>query len=603
MLSSGRDWRDIALAAASAVFLPVVLFLIPLNDVVSTNSQELRYAPMLMRWFFYAGLLTWIVGLWVVTRFRGRAPARLWIGLPWVVLLLDVAGAALERRGVSIPLSGAVDALVVTLVATLAVIAQWSRLRAVAAIVGVALLAQGVWAHESFIRKLSRDEVLGANTVPAAISDPGPDAPGNVYHILLDDYLSESFSYSTRADAAQRYPGFTFFSRFNTNFPHTSSSEPALIEGRLPTPGMSIMEWPLRALRSGFWKDLAAANIGVWVYPYGRFMCPDYAVKCLASSDVERDSQIDVTRRTTVDLWALRLFPASVRRWLNARFAPYHGFAPEATAGFSATGAIQSAFTRAGTRGRTSSHAISSVPTQYFNLKLFDEMLADEAQRPARGQYVYYHALIPHPPYILNEQCEYVGESRWGPSEYWAYVRCANLMIERLVHELARLGRLDDALIIVHADHGDMEFLLDSKLKGRGIDFALDPGARRYQRPDSIYAGNFRRLAQVNDGDNSTWRSMAVEVFSSGLLLAKFPHATAYSEDRRPVQLLDIAPTVLAHFGVTADRSYDGIRIEEVSKGRSSVFFAHNRTFKGGFSKYELRDSGWKFVSRVPVSR
>ena len=60
MASSRRDWREAGLAAASAVFFPVVVFLIPLNHVVSSNSQDLRYEPVLIRGFLYAGLAAWV---------------------------------------------------------------------------------------------------------------------------------------------------------------------------------------------------------------------------------------------------------------------------------------------------------------------------------------------------------------------------------------------------------------------------------------------------------------------------------------------------------------------------------------------------------------
>ena len=580
----------------AAVFLPVVLFLIPLTDIVSANSKELRYEPSLMRGFLSAGLVTWLAGFWIVGRFRGRILARLWLTLPWAVLLLDVIGAALERRSVDLTLSGGVDALVVLLVVAAALAVPWPRLQTLAAVVGVALLVQGAYAHTAFVRRLSRDDILGGNRA-ASVPAPAANAPGNVYHILLDNYLGESFAYSTGADATRRYPGFTYYSRFNTNFPRTESSEPAMIDGRLPQPGMSVGQWPARALREGFWKDLAAANVGVWVYPYGRWLCPDYAVQCLASSDIEGDAQADVTRDTTIDLWALRLFPASVRRALNARAASSRGAAPEATAGFSVTSAIGASFAGGSRRSTT----LSALPAQYFNIKLFDEMLADETRRPARGQYVYYHALLPHPPYIVNERCEYVANPTAAASFYWPHVACANLLIERLVSELARLGRLDDSLIIVHADHGDMEFLLDAKLPGRGLDFALDPGARRYQQPDTTYADDYSKFVQLNDGDPTAWRSMAVEVFSSGLLLAKFPRSTTYAEDTRPVQLLDIGPTVLAHFGAPIASSYAGTPIPRVQSPRDSVFFAHDRTFKGGLAKYELTGQGWTLVSQIPV--
>src|SRR5207237_473232 len=167
----------------------------------------------------------------------------------------------------------------------------------------------------------------------------------------------------------------------------------------------------------------------------------------------------------------------------------------------------------------------------------------------------------------------------------------------------ARLGRLDDALVIVHSDHGDMDFLLRPRVKGEGTEFAVDAGARTYQPLDRTYDDNDAAVANLNDGDSRTWRSMAVEVFSSGLLLVKFPHAKTYAEDHRPVELLDVAPTVLAHFGAKTSRPLAGVRLDRAPEVRSSVFFVHNRTFAGGFAKYLLTDHGWQFTSEtIPFS-
>ena len=182
---------------------------------------------------------------------------------------------------------------------------------------------------------------------------------------------------------------------------------------------------------------------------------------------------------------------------------------------------------------------------------------------------------------------------------YWDFAQCANLMVARLVDVLAQLGRLDDALIVVHADHGDVEFLASPH--GGDAAFALDPVARRYQEPDPTYQDG-TMMDRLQNGDSATWRSIAVEVFSSALLLVKFPHATAYSEDTRPVQLLDIAPTILSHFGVSIS-SYDGTPMPRVPKTRDEVFYAHSRRFDGKFSKYRLGAGGWEFVENVPVTQ
>ena len=143
-------------------------------------------------------------------------------------------------------------------------------------------------------------------------------------------------------------------------------------------------------------------------------------------------------------------------------------------------------------------------------------------------------------------------------------------MVARLVDVLAQLGRLDDALIIVHADHGDVEFLASPESAlGPDAAFALDPAARHYQQPDQTYQDD-AMLDRLYHADSATWRSIAVEVLSSALLLVKFPDVTTYSEDTRPVQLLDIAPTILEHAGASI-APYDGIPMSRVPSTRISM--------------------------------
>jgi hypothetical protein len=105
---------------------------------------------------------------------------------------------------------------------------------------------------------------------------------------------------------------------------------------------------------------------------------------------------------------------------------------------------------------------------------------------------------------------------------------------------------------------------------------------------------------QLQEGDSAGWRSIAIEVFSSGLLLAKPPGARGYAQDERQVQLLDIAPTILAHFG-TPHESYPGTPLWHVAVDRESVFYAHNRGVGAKLSRYRLTADGWRFVEDVPV--
>ncbi len=596
--SAWRQWSQSVLDVGSGALAPLVVFVVLFDDVVATNVRELLYQPQLVRSFHAVAVVTAGAGVWIVRRSGPRMPARLWLMMPWAVLLLDVVGAALQASPIG--LAAIVDALVIAAVVVLAARVPWRELQTVATLATVAFMIMTGMTHVALIRGLAPDLIANrpVERTPEPRLVPRANTPGNVYHILLDNYLAESYASLADTETRDRLAGFTFFSRFNAQFPRTSSSEPALLHGRLPTPGISVSEWPNIALREGFWRDLDSAGLGVWVYPYGRWLCPDYAAACIASSDVEQQAQATLALDATIDLWVLRLMPASVRRVLSTRSAA-QGEERHAV-GYSLTATLRTRLGWETPQRAPASPLISANPGQYFNLKQFDQLLADEPSRPARGQYVYYHALIPHPLYLLDDRCEPHQSDEYTAARYFDFARCANRMVARLVDVLAQLGRLDDALIIVHSDHGDAEFLIRPQ-SPHGTDpaFALDPVARRYQEPDSTYQDD-TMFDELQNGDSAKWRSIAVEVFSSALLLVKFPHTIAYSEDTRPVQLLDIAPTILSHFGA-ATASYDGTTIPRVPKTRDEVFYAHSRQFDGKFSKYRLGAGGWEFVENLPV--
>ena len=563
-MSSG-PWRDRGRDAAAALLAAVVVFA-PLNDVVFRNLRDLQYHPGIVRGALAAAAAVWAVGFIVIRCAQDRWPARLWLLLPWSVLLFDVMAGVADRAGFSLLAAAAIDSVIVLLLVFAVRSIPARPLRAAAAAAGLVLVVHSGATHQLARRDLTTEYIVGANRAPEAAPLTTVDR-GNVYHLLLDAYQSESFDDSTRTTAPSRFPGFTYYTRFNTNFPRTASAEPALIHGRVPRPGLDVTRWADLALAEGFWSDLARAGVGLWVYPYGRWLCPDSAVKCVASSDLARDAGSTVTRDVTVRMWSSRLLPLSLRMRLAAA-------APSSAAG--------------------------SLPLQYFNLEQFDELLADEERRPPRGQYVYYHALIPHHDHIMNERCELV-EPKWDAKGYWGHVACANLMVERLLSALRRLGRLDDSLIVVHADHGAPEFLVGPGHFDRPDDFPLDDVARQYQAVDLTYHDAAVFDAQITQGDSARWRSMAVEVFSSGLLLVRHPGTRAYTEDATPVQLLDIAPTVLAHFDVSA-RAYPGTPLRQSAGPREQIFYAHSRNFDSKLSAYRLGPSGWTFVEDVPVT-
>ncbi|MEE2790943.1 MAG: sulfatase-like hydrolase/transferase [Acidobacteriota bacterium] len=591
-----RRWSRVIIAWGSGALAPVVVFVVLFDDVVATNVRELPYQPRLVQLFHVVAILVAGAGFLIISRFGDKKLIRLWLVAPWALLLFDVSGAALDVLPIGFAILS--DGLIITATVGVAMVVPWPALQKVTTMVALVLFVQAVTAHvslvQSFAAEASSDLVKKQTSTRNAASLA--NGPGNVYHILLDNYLAESYAALADEEGQDRLAGFVFFSRFNAQFPRTSSSELGMLHGRSPEPGMSIDDWSTTALREGFWHNLAEAGAGVWVYPIRRELCPDYAKVCVASSDIERQTQLRLARETTIDLWALRLIPPSLGRLVGARLSSSRE--DRHSLGFSLTTALRR-LTGKPVHPVASLPTVSANPEQYFNLKQFDQLLLDEASRPARGQYIYYHGLIPHPYFLLDEQCQENRNNDYSPARYWGFAKCANLMVRRLVERLEQLGRLDDALIVVHADHGDLDFLASYREADEA--FALDPVARRYQKADPTYHDS-AMLEHLQSGDSAEWRSIAIEVFSSALLLVKFPYATAYLEDRRPVQMLDIAPTVLAHFGVSTE-AYDGVEISLGPETREQVFYAHSRRFDGKLSKYRLGATGWKFVEDIPVTR
>lgn len=93
------------------------------------------------------------------------------------------------------------------------------------------------------------------------------------------------------------------------------------------------------------------------------------------------------------------------------------------------------------------------------------ETLARDLRSAARGDAYFAHLLIPHYPYVLDESCALrshiedwfyntTGSRAERYRRYVAQIRCLQAMLERLFGALQEAGVWDDALVVVHGDHG-----------------------------------------------------------------------------------------------------------------------------------------------------
>ena len=609
---------------AAASLLPAVVFVAAYNNIVFRNSGELLYHRGLTAVFLAAFGALWVllsVSFLGVDRCRLlRLVARCAVFAAWSVLIGDALRPWLDKAATPVVLSFAVDALVLTALAATIVKVSFRNLVAVAAIMGTLTTANGVYAHCKFVKQLD-PKLVWSDEPRVYHPPPARVARGNVYHIVLDTFQSETFEHLRARRPDLDLTAFTYYSRFNTNYPATITAMSALLHGTFYQPGQSFRKWHHTAPTEGFWRQLADAGVTLSLYPYLPYFCSDKAYDCLRVTSVPSLARKRILPATTIDLWFLSLMPNSVRRMLNGQATTGRGFiGTEETAGFSVTAAWSRGVPL---RGTVLSERVQRLTgNQLLSFAQFNQLLDEEDKRPATGQYVFYHAPIPHGPFVLDELCRFqepetVARARtWreeifekvpNAARYLPFATCAMRMVTMLTDRLKNVGHYENALIIVQADHGDHALLVEA-IPGLDVAFALDRVARTYQPADRWYVDDAHRQ-ELSYGDASAWRSIAVEVLSSGLLLIKMPGQDRGTDSAVPVQMVDIAPTVLKHFELSTD-GFPGVAVQDPARAadRENVFFTHGRYsgaegFPGTkFSKFRLGSDGWTFVADVPLT-
>ena len=88
---------------------------------------------------------------------------------------------------------------------------------------------------------------------------------------------------------------------------------------------------------------------------------------------------------------------------------------------------------------------------------LFDQLIRDMPGLPVQGQYVSAHLLIPHPPANLSAECRYEANRPRNKAILVDQAICATKMMAAFTDLLRQNGRLRNALIIIHSDHGVYE--------------------------------------------------------------------------------------------------------------------------------------------------
>jgi hypothetical protein len=434
-MDAARLTRPLALLFTPAIWLASV------HTLYLRNQDELGRAVWALRPFWLAAALAVVAGA-LLQRADGRAWARalLWsyYAAGWAMLAWGFL------RGVSLG-SAVVPWVLDTRWGSLAFMAAAALSAAAAFRAGsprrieplLAVLAALFTAREAvtFGRRYERPRPVVFRDLPAEITAAGADRP-NVYHLLLDAFADDLFEAALPRGSAGAFDGFVRFPATESAATATALSLPSILTSRPPRSDVkAAMKTSLHDADSLLSRVAAAGYQRVGFLPrsvYAESGPPFEHVIFHDENVAVRDAQ-EMQARVFRRLWFFSVAPVVITQPL----------ARQGVLG------VDAEFLRSVKAQR------ASTSTQPVESRLsFERAIEMEARLPARGRYTLIHVLLPHNPYLVAGDCSFGSDAH--RTDLRQQSECALRLAARFVETLRRLGRFEEATIVIHGDHGSV---------------------------------------------------------------------------------------------------------------------------------------------------
>jgi hypothetical protein len=472
----------------AAVAAPsLVVFVLPMVELIARNDEYFGGSYLLGRAIYGAGLACAAVGVgaWALS---GRTVGRFaWTGYLLAAPAFVVASFFGGLRTAATAL--AVGFVVVVGAAVLTWLGSARSIRTLAVVSAVVLAGALVSTVAGVVTAGTADTATGGAEPSGA--GPAGAAPPNVYHVVLDEMQTELFDQVLDGERRTALAGFTAYPDARTPYGRTEMSMASLFAGsdyafdRSPS---EFVEDALHGPSSGLQRlrdagyevsgDVPAANV------YGERLPFDH-VQLPAAQDAA-SSAGDAGLATS--MWVYQNTPES----LSVRVLPRRYF--EQLEG--------------------GNLLPDTAPPRA--VEAFEAFLDREPSQAGSGRYSLVHVLLPHFPYVLDEDCSHREGEETGPV---AQATCAMDLVDRLVAELKELGRFDDSTIIVQGDHGARFGVEDGSLVPLKEEVFGEPYS----------AARSRALLLVKPAGTTD--------------------AQPFAEDDYPAMLTDVVPTILDSVG------------------------------------------------------
>ena len=284
--------------------------------------------------------------------------------------------------------------------------------------------------------KLNKPDILRSNNTLQELYKFS--AKNNVLHLMLDGFQSDVFEELMAHQVLGKkyrsdFSGFVFYRETLGIFPYTRFAVPAFLSGKIynnDTPKNKFITTVLKgktilntANDSGFEVDLASDQYFGPIYAQGKHN-NSYVISKSSALDLESDNATKV-----LDLTLFRIVPHFLKKYVynNQNWLLNSKFSNEEYLQY-----------------KYFSH------TAFLN-KLTKNMVVDR-NSPV---YKYIHVMNVHNPMVVAPNCTYAGRvTGTTRSTLTLQSKCTLDTLSRLFNKMKALGLYDDALIVIHADHG-----------------------------------------------------------------------------------------------------------------------------------------------------
>jgi hypothetical protein len=491
-----------------AFSIAVLLITFP-NLLFSANAEEIPKAVIYYRYFFAAAFIILLV-LTFIFLFLPRRIALIAASLLGAYALLVLIFDLIHPLGIgplvegtesvpAAPVAGAVQiVLVVGAFFVLFYIPKEMRSVIMWAFAAVLLVSGLPFMFASSYAAHTLDNPSNE------VSESRPDF--NIYHIVFDSFYGPwlQWSLDELSTDTSELAGFTHYRRNVSNYIGTVASYPSFMSGSMYSPDKTVMEWSESASIDSIITDLHERGFSTTFYGLNL----RYGTRQVEVAYTDDPAEIGVVGiGLAADYWLLRVSPVALRHMiLDERGA---GPVTRCTSG----------------NEETPSGDIRTL----VSYRQFQRFIADERLRPAHGQYVHLYFYPPHGPYQLDRLGNYVCESSYDEQLLLA----TNMLLE-IMDTLKELGRFDNSLIIVHADHGYWR-AADSSYEG-------DP-LRDFVQMDTATS------EEIEKCDVCGYSGTIIEAKYQALLLIKLPGVGESAGDLTVndalVQLLDLREYIM----------------------------------------------------------